>query len=480
MSKKYLMSKIYYTMAVVLVCTFTLNAQSIKINKVSQTESGLSLSFFTEAAEFITESEGKLIFNFSLGIEEDSPGKPMLPGRNLIVAIPPYSKVSFDILNKQEKVFQKIDIEVSPEISFSNDSTILYTETNVSTKYLDNDIYPFKQIEILGYTWVRDFYCAVIRINPYQYQWKSKSVSVIESAQVDVTFDDVVPFLSSNDQLGEFDKDLKDVIINFESAQNFRSKNKSFSIQDSTSNWIDYSKTHFKLGVIKDGIYRILFNDLINYGISPASVNPKTFKIFRKGDQIPLFVKGEEDLSFDQDDYIEFWCEKNYGSQNYNNIVQTGQDYLNYMDRYSDTSMVWLTFGGDDGRRIDILEQVPSVTADTIKSHLSKGHFEQDIRLWYYDAEDPRTQLPFWQEHKVFTWLTIGNSGSQRINFIARDFVPNTPVKTTARLISNAGNITLNTHKHGSSLNSTVFQDSIIFDYRQTVNFTSTFSSINY
>ena len=123
------------------------------------------------------------------------------------------------------------------------------------------------------------------------------------------------------------------------------------------------------------------------------------------------------------------------------------------------------------------MQQSPSVTADTIKSHLSKKHFEQDIRLWYYDAEDPRTQLPFWQEHKVFTWLTIGNSGSQRINFIAKDFVPNTPVKTTARLISNAGNITLNTHKHGSSLNSTTFQDSIIFDYRQTVNFTSTFSS---
>lgn len=129
-----------------------------------------------------------MIFDYSLGMEEDSPGKPMLPGRNLIIAIPPYSKVSLDISDKQEKIFQKIDIKVSPEISFANDSTILYKETNVSTKYLQNDLYPAKQIEILGYIWVRDFYCAVIRINPYQYQWKSKSISVIESAEVDVTF----------------------------------------------------------------------------------------------------------------------------------------------------------------------------------------------------------------------------------------------------------------------------------------------------
>ncbi len=479
MSWKYLFRRICYThiLTFILMCTFTINAQSVKINKISQTESGLSLSFFTNAAEFITESNGKLIFNYNLGMEEDSPGKPMLPGRNLIIAIPPYSKLSFDILNKQEKILQKIDIKVSPEISFTDDSTILYNETNVSTKYLENDIYPTKQIEVLGYTWVRDFYCAIIRLNPYQYQWKSKSISMIDSAEIKITFDDVVPFLSDTEPLGEFDKDLKDVIINFESAQNFRSKNKSRSIQDSTANWIDYSKTHYKLGIVRDGIQRITVDNLISYGITPSLVNPKTIKIFRKGEQLPLFIKGEDDLSFDQADYIEFWCEKNYGSPNYKNVVQTGQDYLNYMDRYSDTTIVWLTFGGNDGRRIEIMQQSPSVTADTIKSHLSKKHFEQDIRLWYYDAEDPRTQLPFWQEHKVFTWLTIGNSGSQRINFIAKDFVLNTPVTTTVRLISNAGNTTIDTHKHGSSLNSTIFQDSISFNYRETVNFTSTFSS---
>ena len=147
------------------------------------------------------------------------------------------------------------------------------------------------------------------------------------------------------------------------------------------------------------------------------------------------------------------------------------------MDRYSDTSMVWLTFGGEDGRRISIVQEPQIITSDTLKSYKSSQHFERDIRLWYYDAEDPRTQLPFWQEHKVFTWLTIGSSGSQSIVFNANDFVPNTPVKITARLISNAGDATINAHKHGSGLNSTTLQDTITFDYRQTVNFSTFFSS---
>ena len=181
----------------------------------------------------------------------------------------------------------------------------------------------------------------------------------------------------------------------------------------------------------------------MSYGISPSSLNPKSIKIFRKGKQLQLYIKGEEDLSFDQNDYIEFWGERNYSPSDYKNVVNTGQDYINYIDRYSDTSMVWLTFGGEDGRRVSVVQDAQIVTSDTLRSYYSTQHFERDIRLWYYDAEDPRTQLPFWQEHKVFTWLTIGSSGSQSIVFNVTDFIPNTPVKITTRLISNVGDVRL-------------------------------------
>lgn len=472
-------SKSFY-LALLISCAFvtiTLNAQAVKIKTVELTESGLKLSLFTNPSDFISTDNGKYVFNYSEGIEENSPGKPLLPSRNIIIAIPPYSRVQADVSNNKEKVLENINLKVSPQIYLDKDSSISYLGTTISSDYLMNDLFPLNQIEVLNYLWIRDYYCAVIQVNPYQFNWKNKSISVIESGDIEISFTNIKPFVINKGPKGEFDSDLKNVIFNFTSAEQFRSNQNSSSIQDSTASWIDYSRTHYKLGVIKDGIHRITYSDLINYGISPASFNPKTLKIFRRGEQLPLFVKGEDDLSFDTNDYIEFWCDKNYGSPNYTNIVQTGQDYLNYMDRYSDTSMVWLTFGGNNGNRIIIAQQLPIVTADTIKSHLSKQHFEKDVRLWYYDAEDPRTQLPFWQEHKVFTWLTIGNSGSQAINFTARDFLPNTHVFATARLLSNAGNITLNTHKHGSSLNSTTFQDTIVFDYRQTVNFSSQFSS---
>ena len=357
------------------------------------------------------------------------------------------------------------------------DSLIAYREGGISDLYLTSDAFPSEQVEILGYVWIRDFYCALIKINPVQFYWKSKSVTVLESAEIDISFNNIKPFNVNNSQLGDFEKGLEDVIINFNTAINFRSKYKPFSVQDTSGSWIDYSKIHYKLGIIRDGIYRITYNDLVSYGISPSSLNPKSIKIFRKGKQLPLYIKGEEDLSFNPNDYIEFWSERNYSPPDYKNVVNTGQDYINYMDRYSDTSMVWLTFGGEDGRRISIIQEPQIITSDTLKSYYSTQHFERDVRLWYYDAEDPRTQLPFWQEHKVFTWLTIGNTGSQSFVFNATDFIPNTPVKITTRLISNASDATTDAHKYGASLNSTIPQDTIVFDYRQTVNFTTDFTS---
>ena len=121
-------------------------------------------------------------------------------------------------------------------------------------------------------------------------------------------------------------------------------------------------------------------------------------------------------------DYIEFWSERNYGSTDYREIVSVGEDYLNYLDRYSDTSIVWLSWDGNEGKRITIQNSVIPGLTDTLFTHTAFEHLEQDERLWYYDAVAPRVQLPFWQENKVWTWHFLGNGGSIDFNFTAERF----------------------------------------------------------
>lgn len=154
----------------------------------------------------------------------------------------------------------------------------------------------------------------------------------------------------------------------------FRYERKLINEQNSSTSWIDYSKTHYKLGILQDGIYRITYNDLISYGITPSQINPLTLKLFVKGEQLPLRVFGEADMSFDQNDFIEFWATKNYSGDAYKNIVTTGTDYLNYMNRYTDTTSAWLVWDGANGLRINEYSGIPAVSVDTISSHLAKNH----------------------------------------------------------------------------------------------------------
>ncbi|HSP88735.1 MAG TPA: C25 family cysteine peptidase, partial [Ignavibacteriaceae bacterium] len=264
------------------------------------------------------------------------------------------------------------------------------------------------------------------------------------------------------------------IILNYESADEYKS---SRIFTDTTGNWIGYESEYVKLAIYEDGIYKISYNDLINYGINPSSINPLTFKIFFEGNQIPLFISGENDLSFDQGDYIEFWGEKNYCSPAYKEIVSFGINYKNYFDIYNDTNYVWLTWGDESGLRTDSINTIIPGPIDSILNHLVKLHLEDDERLWYYDAVAPRVQFPDWQENKVWTWKVLGNGGSNTFNFDSPDFVANTVVKTTTRLISNAADISLNAHSNVASINSSLPGDTTTYNFKQTVNLSSEFNS---
>jgi len=428
---------------------------------------------------FIESQEGSFKkIDFIEALDESKPGFPKLPTKVFYIAIPPESKIELELLNKYESKLSNVILELNPLIELSSDSSLEYIKVDPDNSLSNFEIYPTLNLEVAGYTWIRDFYVAVIKVNPYQYSFFNRSLIITDSCLIKINFKNIPSNFLLNSSVNSFyDEMLKDVIINFEQAKNFKSFRNDIYSTDSTGNWIDYSKEYIKLAIPSDNVYRITYNNLLSYGVNPNIINPKTFKLFLRGKEQPIYVEGEDDNIFNQNDFIEFYAERNYTYQNYRNIVQLGQDYIQYLNRYTDTTIVWLTWDGNFGRRVNVSNTNPTSTPDTIKSHLTKVHLEQDVRLWYYDPVAARVQLPFWQENKTFTWLLVGNSGFQSASFNARDFIPNTPVNIIARLISYASNIINNAHRNGLSLNSTSATDTIVYNYKQTINFSRTYNS---
>ncbi|MCU0372522.1 MAG: C25 family cysteine peptidase [Ignavibacteria bacterium] len=121
-------------------------------------------------------------------------------------------------------------------------------------------------------------------------------------------------------------------------------------------NWITPNKPYLKLYVADDGIYRINKPDFTNSGINTGSIDPRTVKVYYKGSQIPIYFFGEQDGVFNDNDYFDFYGQRNYGGQT-KTYKESGStnivDYVTdeYFNLYSDTSVYWVDWGGSYGLR---------------------------------------------------------------------------------------------------------------------------------
>jgi hypothetical protein len=139
--------------------------------------------------------------------------------------------------------------------------------------------------------------------------------------------------------------------------------------------WIDYTKTHYKVKVAKDGIYRIPFSVLQNAGL--GSVSGSSFIMYHNGQPVPIYVSsGNNPLG--QSDYIEFYGRKNIGDVDsflYNTAAAQPHPYYSL---YSDTSVYFLTIkqGSSNPRYIDFLNNLSNLPP-------KEPYFMQTVRQVY-------------------------------------------------------------------------------------------------
>ncbi len=130
----------------------------------------------------------------------------------------------------------------------------------------------------------------------------------------------------------------------------------SFS-QDYANSWIkNYNQYYYKIKITQNGVYRISKNIITNAGIDINTINPKTFQIFGKGEEQYIYVKGEDDGVFNDDDYIEFYAERNDG---WLDTVQYGTKEKTpnpYYSLYNDTLVYYLTWNDNlvGNRRVSV------------------------------------------------------------------------------------------------------------------------------
>jgi hypothetical protein len=167
--------------------------------------------------------------------------------------------------------------------------------------------------------------------------------------------------------------------------------------------WINYSQTYYKVKVVKTGMHRLTYADLTSAGVS--GVNPEKFQLFRRGQEVAVYVNGQADHVFNAGDYIEFYGEKNDGKMDVPTYKVPTNQVHQYYSLYSDTSAYFLTWGTQNGKR---MQTKVSVTAGLTPE---PRHYAEALRLktnFYSNGE--RTARSWGDLGEGFVGDLFGNS----------------------------------------------------------------------
>jgi hypothetical protein len=172
--------------------------------------------------------------------------------------------------------------------------------------------------------------------------------------------------------------------------------NQSYAQILKTGEWV---QLEFK----QTGAYKITYNDLKNYGFNLNVLNPKKLHFYtvqgnnlslinasakESGTEIPIFVFGQEDNSFDPSDYIIIF------KQSIKDVSYENANILHFNNFYSNKSFGLLGFNTTDGQRMNSIPHTNLLQCKKIENTLTYHVHDSDI-------VNPTTMGNYWVGEKL-------------------------------------------------------------------------------
>lgn len=434
---------------------------SKSISKVKVNENGFSVSVKIQKLMFSEKSFSKLtVRNYFEFNDESRIGELNLPNEKILIALPNKSKPNIRVLNVKKTLINETipDVHKDPLDSKTvKDYQSLYSEA-VKSDFAGKSI-----IDDIKYFRIRDFYIAEITLNTVLFDGVS-TVSELNSVQLEFEFNNYINIKSSSPiQIkANYDNTLVEIIDNYEIAEQFRIIPNSNEYKG--DDWINLNYDYLKLGVKEDAIYRIYPSDLEGFGINNNQIDPRRIKLFRKGIELPIWVYGEDDGLFDDMDYVEFYAEKNYGVDSYRNLNGVGKPNNEYISKYGEETILWLTWEGNNGKRIQINDGIVNKDLKTVDFEFEIMHYEPNNIFIYYYSDIVQQQFYTWEENETWTMGGILGGQKQDLTFNIDNIIPSKEASLYFKFISVASSINQKSHNIQILLNQNELVDSFYID----------------
>ncbi len=332
--------------------------------------------------------------------------------------------IPFLSFSKQIEIKEKINWKPikSIHISENETQTLLTFENAIFKSYSGNLPVYFKKIELSS---KGDIIHAEFKNTVYKPLNNLETNHIIESGKIEksiiihITHSAVkkVPYanisfipIRLNSETGKYEK-----LIFFELEINIIEAEKDvYKTVNYRNNSVLSNGDWYKIRVNQTGINKITYDDLLNMGINVSSINPKNLRIYGNGggmlpesnlistyddlQENAIIVIGEDDGSFDKNDYILFYGE----SPNTWEYRVLNQYYIHTLNNYSYYTYYFITTDLGEGKRI-ISQQSSGLTPTnfiTVFDDYAYHEIEMENlintgRTWYGETFDIVTSYEF-------------------------------------------------------------------------------------
>jgi len=372
------------------------------------------------------DNEKYTLFNIKNAMRKEEVGILDLPSKEIIVAIPQQGEISVFAERSSASRYENIKIPPVPYQTWEKSPTYKLTQN------IKSDLYPIRIYEIKEISYLRDIRIARIKIYPIQYNTLTKQAICNNDITISVRFSQPA---KDNYRPDFFDGIAKDIILNWEDGIKWKKDSQTLNFNSGFSKYPNGFLNWYKIKIESTGVYKITYDELNRAGIPIRQIDPRTIRLFNVGDctsnvyypdtmiEIPIYISGEADSSFDRKDFILFYgLSPSHFNQNRANFYTNPFALYNYY---------WLTWGISSsvsgfGQRI---EQAGSSQQGTkIYSAENYVHLEQDrdcparnglLWIWEFYAKEAGVNT------KTFN-LPIDIAGPESLYSIAGRFYAST------------------------------------------------------
>ena len=346
------------------------------------------IEYSMEQPEFKLNTDGEQTIFLPGCQTAGEPGAPATLEHPISLGVPEGARVKLQVISVESEDIRDFNLAPVPALVSSGQSGLgSYRYVKNPSHYGQAGMLPGTIASLASVERLRQYNIAGIKMSPVQYDPLVGVLRLNKRILVRVSWD-----IAGRDNHPRPDPAFAPVfsklLINYPQSRNWKVSEKTSKAK--AADPFDGHSVWYKLSVLQEGIYRLDYDHLLRNGIDPAVIDPRTIKIFSGGSaalpkdrniaapdtmkQMAILVRGQEDGRFDRGDHIIFYGQDLSGWHK-NSKLTTPQ----FFNPYADTNCYWLTWGGDNGRRMQTRNCEPGPgNLQPLQSFADTLHFEQD------------------------------------------------------------------------------------------------------